>query len=133
MIVLDASAVVELLINSRAGKRLWHRISSPQETLHAPQLLDVEVLHVLRRNSRLGALDAERGLQAVQDLADLPIVRYPHEPFRSRVWELRSNLSSYDGFYVALSEALDAPLLTLDARLGATRGHQARIDVVRPR
>ena len=77
-----------------------------------------------------GELDDERGAQALDDLADLPIHRYPHDLLLPRIWELRANLTAYDAAYVALAEALGAPLLTRDARLAAAPGHEARIEVV---
>jgi predicted nucleic acid-binding protein len=132
MIVLDASAVVDMLVNSPAGMRAWVRVAAA-DSLHAPQLLDIEVLHVLRRNALRHALDPTRAMEALQDLADLPIVRYPHEPLRPRIWELRSTLSAYDAAYVALAEALHAPLVTLDSRLAASHGHQAHIELIRQR
>jgi len=130
LIVLDASIVIELLLNTPAGEAIAERVLDPDEQLAAPYLLDVEVLQVLRRYARTGDLDRERGSQAVTDLADLPVARYPHEPFLTRAWMLRDNLTAYDAMYVALAEALDAELLTRDARLSAARGHAARIALV---
>jgi predicted nucleic acid-binding protein len=88
------------------------------------------VLQVLRRYALAGEIDDERGLQAVEDLNDLPIVRYPHDPLVSRIWELRNNVTAYDAAYIALAEALDATLLTRDEKLAASPGHGAAIELV---
>ncbi len=130
MIVADASVVIEILLNTTAGIELADRLLDPSENVAAPHLLDVEVLQVLRRYALGGNLDPERGYQAVEDLADLPVERYPHGPLLLRTWELRQNVTAYDAVYIALAEALDAPLLTRDARLAAAPGHEARIELV---
>lgn len=100
------------------------------QTLHAPHLIDLEVAQVLRRYAAIGQRAAERCRDALGDLSDFPLRRYPHDCLLSRVWELRHNLTAYDAVYVALAEALDAPLLTRDRRLAAAAGHHARIDLV---
>lgn len=130
MIVVDTSAVLEVLLNTRASARIAERLFAPNETLHAPHLLDVEIAQVLRRYARAGELDAARGRQALDDLADLPLSRYPHDLFLRRIWELRSNVTAYDAAYLALAEALAAPLVTRDKRLASAPGHQARIVLV---
>lgn len=71
-----------------------------------------------------------RAQQALSDLADLPISRYPHDLFLFRIWQLRQNLTAYDAAYVALAEALSAPLLTRDARLASAPGHRARVELL---
>jgi predicted nucleic acid-binding protein len=126
VIVLDASAVLALLLGNAA---IAARIGRAGESLAAPHLLDVEVAHVLRRLQAAGELSEERGRQALEDLADLDVDRYPHCDFLPRVWELRRNLTAYDAVYVALAEALRAPLLTLDERLAASPGHRARVEL----
>jgi len=130
MIVLDASAVLELLLNTTIGQSVARRIAPPHLSLHAPHLLDLEVAQVLRRYVRAGHLSSVRALQALRDLLQLDLARYPHEPLLSRVWALRQNLTAYDAAYVALAEALRAPLLTLDARLAAAPGVKARVEIV---
>ncbi|UCH86455.1 MAG: type II toxin-antitoxin system VapC family toxin [Dehalococcoidia bacterium] len=130
MIVLDASSLVAVLLNTDVGRRMANVISSPAESLHAPQLLDIEVLQVLRGHVRRGAMTAERGAMAAEVLGQLDITRYGHDELSSRIWALRENLTAYDATYVALAEALDAPLLTLDARLAAAPGHQAKVRFV---
>ncbi len=130
MIVVDASALLEVLLNTPSGPRVARRLFAGGETLHAPHLLDVEVAQVLRCYSLAGQLDSVRGLQALQDLADFPLTRYPHDLFLPRIWELRHNITAYDAVYVALAEALAAPLLTCDAALASAAGHYARIELV---
>lgn len=98
----------------------------PGRSVHAPHLLDVEVAQTVRRFTLGGEIDADIGQRALVDLADFPIRRYPHDALLPRIWSLRENLSAYDAAYVALAEALDAPLLTLDQRLaGAARKHSS--------
>jgi len=130
MIVLDASAVLELLLGAEHAAAVQQRIGAADETLHAPHLLDIEVTQVVRRYCLFEGLSAERGSEALQDLAALDVQRYPHEPLLERVWELRENLTAYDAAYVALAEALGAVLLTCDARLLRASGHHARVEVV---
>lgn len=130
MIVIDASAVLEVLLRRREMPGLELRLSDRQESLHAPPLIEVEVAQVLRRYALSGQIPEPRCHQALSDFTDLPLVLHDHTPFLSRVWELRHNLTAYDAVYVALAEALRAPLLTADRRLAASSGHDARIEVV---
>lgn len=106
------------------------RLFESGETLHAPHLIDVEVAQVLRRFAISGEVDAERCRNALADFMDFPVVRYPHDFLLPRVWELRGNLTAYDAAYVALAEALDAPLLTRDQKLANAPGNHARIELV---
>lgn len=130
MIVLDASAAVAIFLNSGSMvERLRRRIAETEETLHVPHLFDVEVLHVLRRHSLNGNLSESRRRIAFDRLSNTRFVRYPHTPLVERVWSLRDNLSAYDAAYVALAETLDAPLVTLDARLARAPGIRAAIEV----
>ena len=130
MIVLDASATVELLFRSTLGAQVAERIGSPAVSLHAPHLLSVEVTQVLRRLVRREQLSAARAAEAVVDLGDLDIARYEHEPLLVRMWELRPNLTAYDAAYVALAELLDAPLLTTDVRLARSPGARCTFEVL---
>ena len=130
MIVLDASAILELLLRTPEGMLIEERVFSPGETLHAPHLIDVEVAQVLRRYATLGDIAPVRARQALDDLVDLPISRYPHQLFLPRIWDLRDNITAYDAAYLALAEALAAPLLTRDRRLANAPGHSAAIELV---
>ena len=112
------------------GAEAIERRLARDRSLHAPALLDLEVAHVIRRYCAERQLPVRRAHEAVAGLLNLPARRYPHTPLLERVWELRTNLTAYDAAYVALAEVLDAPLLTRDRRLAATRGHRARIDLV---
>lgn len=84
----------------------------------------------MRRLVVAGAIPAERGSRAIRRLSQLDLARHPHEELLPRVWELRDNLTAYDAVYVALAEALNAPLLTLDARLARAPGHRARVELL---
>ena len=99
-------------------------------SLHAPHLVDLEVVAVLRRRSAAGDLSERRADLALRDLEDLPLVRYPHLPFARRAWELRHNLTSYDAAYVALAEILGCALLTADRRMANAAGIGCRVEVL---
>jgi predicted nucleic acid-binding protein len=129
LIVVDASAAVEWLLQTTAGRRIQNRVRLHPESLHAPHLLDIEVLHVLRRLVRGGAVAPHRAEQAIEDLLNLRIARYPHSRFLPCTWRYRDSLSAYDAAYVALAEALGAVLITRDRRLAAAAGHAARIEL----
>lgn len=129
MIVTDASVIAELLLQTPAAAALEERIFDPAETLHAPALLDVEVTQVLRRWVRAGQLSEPRARAGMVLLARLPVRRYLHEPLLARMWTLRASLTVYDAAYVALAEALDAPLVTRDARLVRSTGHRAHVEL----
>jgi len=130
LIVVDASALLEVLLRTPAAKAVERRLFVPDQTLHAPHLLDIEVAQVIRRYAANGDIDSERGRAALADLADLPLQRYPHVFLLPRVWGLRNNFTAYDAAYVALAEALDAVLLTRDKRLATAAGHHARVELV---
>ena len=123
MLVIDASAVVELLMASPIGSAVEDHVFSSEEPLAAPQLLDVEVLHVLRRFHRTGILSLERSEQALEDLGDLAIRRYGHELLRAGMWRMRNNVTAYDAAYIALAELLEAPVVTCDGKLASSGGH----------
>ena len=122
MIVLDASAAVELLLQTRVGVRVADRALAQEESIHAPHLLDVEIAQLVRRYARSGIISAERGAEALTDLADFPLRRYPHFVLLPRIWELRHSLTAYDAAYLALAEALNAPLVTRDRALVSAAG-----------
>ena len=120
MLVVDASALTELVLGRPAGDVVGEHCAGHGCALHAPHLVDVEVLSALRRLVDSGEASPERASDAIADLLDLPIERYPHDILVPRIWQLRENFSAYDASYVALAEGLaDAPvpLLTADARL----------------
>jgi predicted nucleic acid-binding protein len=132
LIVLDASAAVAILLNvgPEAGL-VRERISQSDETLHVPHLFEVEVLHALRRHNLGGALPAKRARLALNRLRQTRLIRYPHTLFLSQIWELRENLTAYDAAYVALAEALKAPLVTTDMRLAQAPGNNATVELYR--
>jgi predicted nucleic acid-binding protein len=129
MIVLDASAAVDWLLHTSAGQSIEKRIYSRNETLHAPHLLDLEVTQVLRRLAQQGVVPAHRANEAIRDLLDLRITRYPHVVLMPRIWQLRHNFSAYDAAYVVLAEKLRAALVTRDGRLASSSGHGALIEL----
>jgi predicted nucleic acid-binding protein len=130
VIVVDASAVLESLWRAPAAAAVDARLFEPGQTLHAPHLTDVEVAQIIRRYAASGDITAERGRAALEDLADLPVQRYPHGVLLPRAWALRKNLTAYDAVYVALAELLDAPLLSRDRRLATAASRHARIALV---
>ena len=129
MIVLDASAAVDWLLQTSAGQSIERRIYSRNETLHAPHLFDLEVTQVLRRLASQRVVSARRADEAMRDLLDLRVTRYPHLVLLPRIWQLRHNFSAYDAAYVVLAEKLGAALVTRDARLGAASGHATPVEV----
>jgi predicted nucleic acid-binding protein len=131
LIVLDASALLEILLRTPLAERLMDRALEASERIHVPHLLDVEVTQVLRRLVQRKEVTVARAEQALDDLAKLLIERHEHQSLVRRVWQLRDSISAYDGVYVALAEALDAPLLTCDAKLAGAHGHRATIELVR--
>ncbi len=130
MIVVDASTLIEVLLRTPVAPAIEQRLFESGESLHAPHLLDIEVAHAVRRYALSGQIDSARGSGVLVILAALPLNRYPHALLLPRVWELRHNLTAYDAVYIALAEALDAPLLTRDRRLAAAVGHHARVELV---
>jgi predicted nucleic acid-binding protein len=121
VIVVDASVVLEVLLRTGDAKALERRILAPTEYLCAPHLLDVEVAQVVRRFCLIGDITVKRGAEALSDLADMPVERFPHTAFLSRIWELRNNLTAYDAAYVVLAETLGCTLVTRDQRLAASQ------------
>jgi predicted nucleic acid-binding protein len=130
LIVLDASALLEILLQTRRAERLMQRALAASERIHAPELLDIEAVSALRRLHLRNELSAERAAQALEDLSCLAIQRHAHGPLLGRIWELRDAMTAYDAAYVVLAEALDAPLLTCDGRLARAHGHGAKIELI---
>ena len=125
MIVVDASCAVDILIGSERGHAARSLIERDGDPV-APHLLDAEVAGVIRQQRLLGSIDATTASQAIDDLSSWPIERFGHSGLLARAWELRDNVRTWDAFYVALAEVLDAPLLTADIRL--TRANGVRCD-----
>jgi predicted nucleic acid-binding protein len=130
MMVVDASVLVEVLLNRPFGELVAHRLSDPDETLHVPHLVDLEVAQTLRRYEAAGEMSPERAHQALLIFAQMPLERHPHWPFLDRIWELHRNLTAYDAAYVALAETLGAALLTCDRALASAPGHRAVVEVI---
>ena len=128
--VLDASALVELLLGTPRGRSIATRIADPTMALHVPHLADVEVTQVLRRYVREGGLDAASAAVALDDLRTLDLERHGHEPLLDRVWALRENLTAYDAIYVALAEALDSTLLTCDGKLARSPAAAQLVELI---
>ena len=130
MIVVDASALLDLLLQTERAGRVAALLFAPDQQLHAPHLIDVEVTQVLRRLALAREIRAVRAEEALLDLEALLIERHEHLPLLPRVLALRQAVTAYDGVYIALAEALDANLVTCDARLARAHGHGARVTVV---
>lgn len=130
MIVLDTSVVVELLLNLPLAGQVRERIDDAETALHAPHLLTVEVLQVLRRRVAAGITTADAANTAIDTLDLMDVSYHDHQLLARRIWGLRDNLTAYDAAYVALAELLGAPLLTSDARLARAPGHHADIDLI---
>lgn len=130
MIVLDASAAIEVLLRGPAAEKLEARLFAPGETLHAPHLVDLEIAQVLRRFTIGGQMTAAQGAAALDIWRGIAVQRYGHDILMPRVWGLRDTMTAYDAAYVALAEALGAPILTTDAKFDRTPGHRAQVEVV---
>ena len=130
MIVIDASALLEILLRTDKADRLMERALGTGERLHAPHLLDIEVTSVLRRVVRHKEIALRRAEQALRDFSQIYIERHAHDWLVARVWKLRDAMTAYDGAYIALAEALGAPLLTCDRKLAHAHGHAAVIELI---
>jgi len=132
VIVLDASALVELLLHTATGEVVFKRIADPSIGLHVPHLADVEVTQTLRQFVSDGDIEPTAAVAALEDLRALDLQRHAHEPLLERVWALRNNLTAYDAVYWALAEVLDTVVLTCDGRLSRAPGAAGRIELVSP-
>jgi predicted nucleic acid-binding protein len=128
VLIVDTSAVLAALAGADPAPGLVERLTGDGD-LHAPHLIDVELLNALRRLSLNGDLSDDRAADVRTDFAELALVRYPHEELGDRIWELRQNLTAYDAAFVSLAETLGAPLVTCDGRLATAPGHVARIEL----
>jgi predicted nucleic acid-binding protein len=130
VIVVDASALLEFLLQTPLGIRVEARLFRGEDEFHSPHLLDVEVTQALRRLVRAGEVSADRAAEAIADLIDLDIHRHAHLDLLTRAWKLRENVTAYDAMYVALAEALDATVVTCDTPLANAPGLRAHIEVI---
>lgn len=130
MIVVDASVLIEHLVKTSISDAIGARFAEHGESLHAPYLIDIEVAQIIRKFVTRGQLDPARGKLAIENLAEFRITRYPHNTLLPRIWELRHNFTAYDAAYIALAEALSAPLLTRDTGLLTTNVHRAEIELI---
>jgi predicted nucleic acid-binding protein len=130
VIVVDASALLEFLLQTSIGARVEARLFRDADELHAPHLLDAEIVQGLRRFVRTGEVSSGRADEAIADFTDLDLHRHAHLDLLGRAWRLRDNITAYDAMYVALAEAIDAPIVTCDGPLAKAPGHQARIEVI---
>ena len=129
MLVVDASVLFEVVADTPHSELLRRRLADDTDQV-APHLIDAEVLAVIQAKHRRGVIDLTAASQAVDDLASWPGERWSHRPLLDRVWQLRDSVRAYDALYVALAEALDATLLTLDRRLAAAPGLRCAVEIV---
>ena len=131
MIVVDASGLLEFLLQTPLGIRLEARLfRDDQDEFRSPHLADVEVTEGLRRLVRTGEVSPDRAAEAIADLADFDLHRHPHVDLLTRAWKVRENVTAYDAMYVTLAEALDAPLVTCDTPLAKAPSHRAHVEVI---
>lgn len=130
MIVVDASALVEVLTRSPATSLVEEFLMRNRDGLHAPHLLDVECTHVIRRYVQLGIMQSDHAQISITGLQNFRLIRHSHVPLLGRVWELRASLTAYDAVYVALAESLGAPLLTRDTRLAGSAAAYVQMQLV---
>ena len=132
MIVLDASAVFEMIIGKDNSALVFQSIADSSELICAPEIIDLEVIQALRRHINLKWLTPVESENIFGIFTALPLMRMSHQPLTTRIWELKSNMTAYDASYVALAEQLDAPLWTFDGKYTRTPGHNAKIRLFQP-
>jgi predicted nucleic acid-binding protein len=130
VIVVDASALLEFLLQTPLGGKVEARLLRDGDELHAPHLVDVEVCQGLRRLVRAGEVSSARAAEALDDLGSLDLQRHAHIDFIDRAWKMRDNVTAYDAMYIALAEGIDAPIVTCDAPLARAPGHRARCELL---
>ena len=131
MIVLDASVLIAALVDDDEGGEFARARIGESPSLHAPELLDLEVLSAFRRLTAVGKITEKRAVRAVDDLLDMAVLRYSHHTFSWRIWELRRNLTPYDASYVALAESLECTLVTSDRGMAACPGLRCTVECLR--
>ncbi|MDQ6637300.1 MAG: type II toxin-antitoxin system VapC family toxin [Candidatus Dormibacteraeota bacterium] len=129
MLVVDASCLCEVLIGGPGAQPIRDRLAADTDQA-APNIVDVEVFGVIRREHLRGRLDRTEATQAIEDLEAWPGERFGHRLLLSRAWELRDTVRGWDAMYIALAEALDAVLLTTDRRLEAATGPTCRVEAI---
>jgi predicted nucleic acid-binding protein len=129
VIVLDASAVTEVVLQSGMGSAIRQRLRTVR-LVHAPHLVDIEVTNALRKQVLVGAVAPVRARQALEDFRAMRILRHRHAPYIARIWELRDNFTAYDACYLALAEGLDATLLTRDAAMRSAPLRRGQVEVI---
>ena len=129
MLIVDASCLYEVVADTARSEQVRARLSLDTDQA-APHVIDAEVLGIIRRDLMLGRLDHTAANQAVDDLREWPAERFGHRMLLDRAWDLRDRVRTWDGLYVALAEALDGTLLTLDQRLARVSGLGCRIEVL---
>ena len=129
MVVVDSSAIIDVLLRKPSARELKQRFLAEREKLQAPHLIDLEVLQVIRRFARLGDIDVQRARFAIDDHQQLPIERHRHDTLLGLIWQLRNNFTAYDAIYVALGIALDATLITADKPLARAAAAYLPVEV----
>jgi predicted nucleic acid-binding protein len=129
MLVVDASCLVEVVADTPRSSEIAARLAADGDQA-APSVIDVEVMGVIRALRLREQIDGTAAGQAIADLRDWPGERYGHRWLLDRAWELRDSVRGWDAFYVALAEAFDATLVTLDPRLARAHGPRCRIEVL---
>lgn len=130
MIVVDASALLEFLLQTPLGVRIEARLFRDGDDIHSPHLVDVEVTQGLRRLVRAAEVSSARAAEAIADLVDLDLHRHAHLDLLTRAWQLRENVTAYDAMYLALAEALGATVVTCDAPLSKAPRRNMSIELI---
>ncbi|MEM9705477.1 MAG: type II toxin-antitoxin system VapC family toxin [Pseudomonadota bacterium] len=130
MIVVDASLAFEIMLASQRSDVLSDLLLAKGDVLCAPEIIELELLQTLRRLVYQGSVTEALAAQAIDNLNDLRIERFSHNPLRRRIWSLRHYLTAYDAAYFALAELLEAPLWTLDRKYLSVPGQTAQIEIL---
>jgi predicted nucleic acid-binding protein len=126
-LVVDASVLVELILARSLPGHVHEAVHAPGAALHVPALCDLEVASALRKSLHSGDLTIERALGALEDYVDLPLERHGHQLLLERVLALRHEFTAYDASYVALTEQMDASLVTLDRRMAVSAERYVKV------